>query len=286
MMPCGRCLRCLLGEVARMLNDITFGQYFPAKSLIHRLDPRGKMLLLIVIIVLVFLCRNFWALGLSAVMILTVMFLTNIPIRLYFKSIKAIIPIILFTAVLNIFYVNTGVLLYSIWKIRIYSGGLVRAAFMGSRVLLLILISSVLTYTTTPNDLTDAIERLLTPLKWIGLGEAVHTMSMMMTIALRFIPTLIEETNKIMNAQKARGADMESGGLVKRVKALLPILIPLLISSVRRAYELAEAMECRCYSGGKGRKRMKQLHMSVKDYLAFAACAVLLTGIILINRYF
>ena len=156
---------------------------------------------------------------------------------------------------------------------------------MAFRVLLLILVSSALTYSTTPNDLTDAIERLLKPLKIIGLGEAVHTMSMMMTIALRFIPTLIEETDKIMNAQKARGADLESGGIIKKIKALLPILIPLLISSVRRAYELAEAMECRCYNGGKGRKRMKQLNLSGADWLSFVLLAVLLAAIILSNTF-
>ena len=156
---------------------------------------------------------------------------------------------------------------------------------MAVRVLLLILTSSVLTYTTTPNDLTDAIERLLQPLKYIGLGNAVHTMSMMMTIALRFIPTLIEETDKIMNAQKARGADIESGGLIQKVKALLPILIPLLISSVRRAYELAEAMECRCYNGGKGRTRMKQLHLELRDYLSFVVFTLVLAAVILSNIF-
>ena len=150
----------------------------------------------------------------------------------------------------------------------------------------LIFISSVLTYTTTPNDLTDAIERLLKPLSFIGLREPVHIMSMLMTIALRFIPTLIDETNKIMNAQKARGADIDSGGIIKKIKALLPIIIPLLLSSVRRALELAEAMESRCYSGGKGRTRMKQMHMALRDYLALLISAVALTVVILINIYF
>jgi energy-coupling factor transport system permease protein len=168
---------------------------------------------------------------------------------------------------------------------KIYSGGLLRAAFTAIRVILLILASSALTYTTTPNDLTDAIERLLSPLKVIGLGSAVHTMSMMMTIALRFIPTLIEETDKIMSAQKARGADLDSGGIIKKVKALLPILIPLLISAVRRAYELAEAMECRCYNGGVGRTRMKQLHLNLRDYLAFGLFTLFLAYIIVANIF-
>ena len=157
---------------------------------------------------------------------------------------------------------------------------------MSVRILLLILISSVLTYTTTPNDITDAIERLLSPLKYIGLGSAVHTLSMMMTIALRFIPTLIDETDKIINAQKARGADMESGGLVKRIKALLPILIPLLFSSVRRAYELAEAMECRGYNGGIGRTRMKVMRFATRDYIALFVSILLNFGIIFISFFF
>lgn len=269
-----------------MLRDITFGQYFVADSFVHRLDPRAKLLLLIYLIVLIFVAGN--VVSLLAVTVLTVftMMFSGIPVRLYFKNIKVIIPIVIFTAILNMFYTKTGIpLLPEEWIIQIYTGGLLRAGYMAVRVLLLILASSVLTYTTTPNDLTDAIERLLKPLKLIGLGNAVHTMSMMMTIALRFIPTLIEETDKIMNAQKARGADLESGGIVKKVKALLPILIPLLISAVRRAYELAEAMECRCYNGGKGRQRMKQLHMSGRDYLAFLMATLCLAAVILSNIF-
>ena len=161
--------------------------------------------------------------------------------------------------------------------------GVSRALFMATRIILLIFISSALTYTTTPNDLTDAIERLLSPLKFVGLKNAVHTLAMMMTIALRFIPTLIEEAEKIMNAQKARGADLENGKLTERVKALIPILIPLLISSVRRAYELAEAMECRCYNGGEGRTRMKQMHMAGRDFIVLGASLVICGGIITLN---
>ncbi len=268
-----------------MLRDITFGQYFVANSFVHRLDPRAKLLLLIYLIVLIFVAGNVVSLLAVAVFTVFVMIFSGIPVRLYFKNIKVIIPIIIFTAILNIFYANTGTLLFQFWQIKIYSGGLLRAGYMAVRVLLLILASSVLTYTTTPNDLTDAIERLLKPLKFIGLSNAVHTMSMMMTIALRFIPTLIEETDKIMNAQKARGADLESGGIVKKVKSLLPILIPLLISAVRRAYELAEAMECRCYNGGKGRQRMKQLHMSGWDYFSFILTTLCLAVIVLSNIF-
>ena len=268
-----------------MLNDITFGQYFSGNSIVHKLDPRVKILLLIFLIVLVFVTGNLVSLGLVTLFTAIIMVATEIPFKLYFKNIKVIIPIIIFTAILNIFYTTTGVLLTEFWIIKIYSGGLLRATYMAVRVLLLILVSSVLTYTTTPNDLTDAIERLLKPLKFIGLGEAVHTMSMMMTIALRFIPTLIEETNKIMNAQKARGADLDSGGVITKIKALLPILIPLLISSVRRAYELAEAMECRCYNGGKGRTRMKQLYLRLHDYSSIIICIVLLASVILSNIF-
>ncbi|MCQ2478276.1 MAG: energy-coupling factor transporter transmembrane protein EcfT, partial [Clostridia bacterium] len=154
------------------------------------------------------------------------------------------------------------------WKISITEGGVYRSVFMSARIILLILISSVLTYTTTPNDLTDAIEKLLMPLKFIGLESGVHTIAMMMTIALRFIPTLVEETQKIMNAQKARGADLENGKFTEKIKALIPIIIPLLVSAARRAYELAEAMECRCYNGGKGRKRLKQMCFTLKDFCA------------------
>ena len=268
-----------------MIKDITFGQYYVKDSFIHRLDPRAKLIFLIYIIVLIFVTHNILSLLFVMLLSLAVMILSKVPFKLYFKNIKVIIPIIIFTAILNIFYSNSGDLLLQIWQIKIYSGGLLRASYMAVRVTLLILISSVLTYTTTPNDLTDAIERLLKPLKFIGLGNAVHTMSMMMTIALRFIPTLIEETDKIINAQKARGADLESGGLVKKVKALLPILIPLLISAVRRAYELAEAMECRCYNGGSGRTRMKQMNLCVKEYLSFLILSFSLLLVIFSNIY-
>lgn len=268
-----------------MIRDITLGQYFVADSFVHKIDPRAKILLLVYIIVMIFTTQNVLSLLLITFLSILIMLASKIPLRMYLKNIKVIIPIIIFTAILNVFYTNTGVLLLNVWKIQIYSGGVLRAVYMAVRVLLLILTSSVLTYTTTPNDLTDAIERLLKPLKYIGLGNAVHTMSMMMTIALRFIPTLIEETDKIMNAQKARGADMESGGLIKKVKALLPILIPLLLSAVRRAYELAEAMECRCYNGGVGRTRMKQLHLTVKDYISFAVFTLFLALIITSNCF-
>lgn len=267
-----------------MLKDITFGQYYSAKSPIHRMDPRVKIVLLILLIVFLFISKNFYGLLLSAVFVFAVLILSKVPMKLFFKNLKAILPILIFTALINVFYDDGNAHeLFSIWKLTVTDAGLYRAAFMASRIILLIFISSVLTYTTTPNDLTDALEKLLSPLRFLGLKSAVHSLAMMMTIALRFIPTLIEEAEKIMNAQKARGADFETGSLKERAKALIPILIPLLISSVRRAYELAEAMECRCYNGGEGKTRMKQLKTSVVDYVSFAVTVVYCVGIILIN---
>lgn len=269
-----------------MLRDITFGQYYESRSVIHKTDPRIKIILLILLIVFIFLAKNGFALGFAVISVIAVMLITKIPIKLYFKNMKAILPVLIFTAVLNLFYGESGKVLLSFWKLQITTDGVSRAIFMATRIILLIFISSALTYTTTPNDLTDAIERLLSPLKYVGLKNAVHTLAMMMTIALRFIPTLIEEAEKIMNAQKARGADLENGKLTERVKALIPILIPLLISSVRRAYELAEAMECRCYNGGEGRTRMKQMHLKGRDFAVFGVALVICGGIITLNILF
>ena len=269
-----------------MLRDITFGQYYESRSVIHKTDPRIKIILLILLIVFIFLAKNGFALGFAVVSVFSIMLITKIPLKLYFKNMKAILPVLIFTAVLNLFYGESGKVLLSFWKLQITTDGVSRAVIMATRIILLIFISSALTYTTTPNDLTDAIERLLSPLKFIGLKNAVHTLAMMMTIALRFIPTLIEEAEKIMNAQKARGADLENGKLTERVKALIPILIPLLISSVRRAYELAEAMECRCYNGGEGRTRMKQMHLKGRDFAVFGVALVICSGIIALNILF
>ncbi len=269
-----------------MVRDVTFGQYFHANSVLHRIDPRLKLVLLIGFIVFIFVSGNAYALALMGIFTLTLISISRVPIRLFLKSIKAILIVIILTSVLNALYVDTGKVVVDFWIIKITTGGIKRAIFMSSRILILILASSLLTYTTTPTALTDAIERLLKPLKFIGLGEAVHIMAMMITIALRFIPTLIEETDKIMSAQKARGADMDSGSLLHRVKALIPILIPLLISSVRRAYDLADAMECRCYTGGAGRKRMKQLHLGGVDYLTLLICLICFSGVIVLNILF
>lgn len=269
-----------------MLKDITFGQYYEAPSVVHKCDPRVKILLMIAFIVFIFISQNALSLAFSTVAVLFVIVISKVPIRLFLKNLKAIWMVLLFTAVINLFYSKSGNTLISFWIIHITTGGVYRSVFMALRIILLIFISSVLTYTTTPNSLTDAIESLLSPLKYVGLKKAVHTFAMMMTIALRFIPTLIEEAEKIMNAQKARGADLENGKLVERVKALIPILIPLLISSVRRAYELAEAMECRCYNGGEGKTRMKQLRLSVTDLYAGIFITLFATGIIVLNIVF
>ncbi len=266
-----------------MLKDITFGQYFESNSFIHGLDPRTKLLLLVTIIVFIFVSQNWIALALVALLIFFSMLLSKIPLKMYLKNLKAILPIIIFTMIINLFYNASGDVLLSFWRLTITTGSLYRAIYMVSRILLLIIASAALTYTTTPNDLTDAIEKLLSPLRFIGLKNAVHTLALMMTIALRFIPTLIDETQKIMNAQKARGADLENGKLVERIKALVPILIPLLISSVRRAYELAEAMECRCYNGGEGRIRMKQLKYTANDFTAFSIVTIVCISVVAIN---
>ena len=268
-----------------MIKDLTIGQYFDTNSVVHKLDPRIKIVLLVASLVLIFCASNLFSLGYLTIAVFILLLITKVSLRVYLKNLKIIVPILIITMLLNVFYINDGTVLLEFWRIKITTGGVLRSVFMGMRVILLIITSSVLTYTTTPNDLTDAIERLLSPLKFIGLGGAVHAMSMMMTIALRFIPTLVEETEKIMNAQKARGADFETGKLTDRVKAIIPILIPLLISSVRRAYDLAEAMESRCYNGGVGKTRMKVLKISNSDIFAIFFVLLAFVCVFIVNYY-
>ena len=265
-----------------MLKDITIGQFFPGKSVVHRLDPRMKIILTGIFIVLLFMARSILALSVGILFMLGAFLISQIPLRLMAKSIKPIIPIIIFTAVLNLFFITTGDMLLHFWIIKITTGGVKTSIFMVVRIVCLIIGTSLLTYTTSPIALTDAIERLLSPLKKIKVP--VHELSMMMTIALRFIPTLIEETDKIMSAQKARGADMETGSLIHRAKALVPILIPLFVSAFQRANDLAMAMEARCYHGGEGRTRLKQLHIAARDFAALIVTVLFLAGVILINR--
>ncbi len=268
-----------------MLNDFTFGQFFPMNSVIHSLDVRVKLVLTVYFLVLIFCATNFASLWLLCVFVLMVLFLSKIPFKMYLKNLKFILPIILITAIINLFYITGGTVIAEFWVIKITDYGVMRSVFMALRVVLLILISAVLTYTTSANDITDGLDRLFAPLKYFGLGPAVHTMTMMMTIALRFIPTLVEETQKIMNAQKARGADFESGGLMQKVKAVIPILIPLLISSVRRAYDLAEAMESRCYNGGEGKTHLKVFILRSHDYITILISLLVLAGVILLNIF-
>ena len=261
-----------------MLRDITIGQHFPGDSLVHKFDPRMKLVLTIVYIILLFAASNPLGLTLSLVFLVAMYGVAKIPFKLITKSLKPILPIILFTAVLNLFFVSgEGEPLVHFWVLNIYAEGLRYAILMAVRVMALIAGTSLLTYTTSPIVLTDAIEQLLKPLG--RLHFPVHELAMMMSIALRFIPTLIEETDKIMNAQKARGAMLDNGSMMERVKALVQVLIPLFISAFRRADELAMAMECRCYHGGDGRTRLKQLKFTGEDFKCLAVIAVALVAI-------
>ena len=254
-----------------MLRDITIGQHFPGDSLVHRFDPRLKLVLTIAYIVLLFAASNPLGLTLSILFLAVMYKVAKIPGKMILKSLKPILPIVIFTAVLNLFFVSgEGEPLVHIWFLTIYAEGVRYAVLMAVRVMALIAGTSLLTYTTSPIVLTDAIEQLLNPLG--KLHFPVHELAMMMSIALRFIPTLIEETDKIMNAQKARGAQLDTGKMTDRVKALVPVLIPLFISAFRRADELAMAMECRCYRGGDGRTRLKVLRCEKQDYIDLAVC--------------
>jgi len=250
-----------------MLKDITLGQYFPGNSVIHRLDPRTKLIMLVVYIVALFLAKSWVSYAVMLVFLLTIIKISTIPPKSIVRGMKPLVMILVFTGVLNLFFTREGEVLVDFWIITITSGGLSRAVFMMVRILMLITGTFLLTYTTSPISLTDGLESLMNPLK--KLHVPVHELSMMMCIALRFIPTLIEETDKIMSAQKARGADFEDGSLMDRAKALIPILVPLFIGAFRRADELATAMECRCYQGGEGRTKMKLLRYRRNDMASF-----------------
>ena len=267
-----------------MLSNITIGQYYKADSLVHRLDARMKIILLIIFIAIIFLCKNFVSLALMFVLTFFSILFSKVPFKMFFKSLKPILPIIIFTAVLNIFYINKGQMLFEWRFLHITTGGLATAFFMVVRIVCLIMCSSLLTYTTVPTTLTDAIEKLLSPLKIFHIS--VHTLAMMMTLALRFIPTLIEEIERITNAQKARGADFENGKLIERIKAMIPILIPLFVSAFRRAYELSFAMSCRCYRSGEGRTRMKTMKLHVSDFVSLFVFTAAAAGVIVLNHFF
>lgn len=256
-----------------MIKDITIGQFFPGKSYVHKLDARTKILLTIVFLVFTVICKNFYSLGLMCAFGIFIYLLSCISPKVILKSFKPLIPIVLLTTVLQLYYVKDGAPLVE-WKfILITDKGVFTAIFIAARIFTLLLVSSLLTYTTSPTDLTDAIEKLLSPLKIFKIE--VHTFAMMMTIALRFIPILVDEIDRIMSAQKARGADFENGNIVKRIKALFPIFIPLFISAFKRAIELADAMYCRCYTGGEGRTRMRTMKFGIRDVVcAFVSCVV------------
>ena len=256
-----------------MLKDITLGQFFPGKSVVHRLDPRTKLVMLVAYIVALFVASSWVAYALCFAFLALSILVSRIPLKAILNGLKPLMFILVFTGVLNIFFT----------PVSVTKEGLLQAAKMISRIMMLIMATFLLTYTTSPIALTDGLESLLGPLKHIKVP--VHELSMMMCIALRFIPTLIEETDKIMSAQKARGADFENGNLLQKVKALVPILVPLFISAFRRADELATAMECRCYQGGEGRTKMKQLFYRRNDYLTYALGAVLITAVIMLAKF-
>ena len=258
-----------------MLKDITLGQYFPGSSAVHRLDPRLKLVLLLAYITALLLCQGLLSYGVMLVFLIGATAVSRLNPRVVVRGMRPMVFIIIFTALLNIFY-TPGDPVLSFWIFKITEEGLWRALFMAMRLLMLISGTFLLTYTTSPIMLTDALSRLLSPLSKIRVP--VHEMAMMMTIALRFIPTIIEETDKIMSAQKARGADFETGNLFRRAKALIPLLVPLFVGAFRRADELAVAMECRCYRGGEGRTRMRALHMTAGDIGVTLLCALIFSG--------
>ena len=264
------------------MKNVALGQYFPADSILHKLDPRMKIILAVVYIVLTFVCKNVLSFALLILSAFLLIFMSKIPLKIIMRSLRPVIFILLFTTVINVFWMRGDTLIFE-WKfIHIYLEGIYQAIFIVVRIFSLIVGTSVLlTYTTTPIQLADGIEQLLAPLKKIKIP--VHDFAMLMTLALRFIPTLMEETDRIMMAQKSRGADFSSGGLIKRAKALIPILIPLFVSAFRRADELATAMECRCYHGGDGRTRMSVLRYSAKDFVFVSIMLILLGAVITLN---
>lgn len=266
------------------MKSVVLGQYYGSGSYLHKLDARTKLISAILFIVCTFLCRNIITFGLLVLCSLILMAISKIPFKMILQSIKPIIFITVFTAIINIFWTNGNDLIFAWRFITVYKEGLYNALFMALRIISLIIGTGLfLTFTTTPIQLTDAIERLLKPLKLIRLP--VHEFAMMMTIALRFVPLLLDETNRIMQAQKARGADFTNGSLIKRAKALIPILVPLFVSSFRRADELATAMECRCYHGGEGRTKMTVTHLRAKDIISIIMMLLFGTAIVLINIY-
>ena len=265
------------------LKDITLGQYFPGNSLLHRFDPRSKIIFTVLFIAAIFLCKGLVSYGITLLILLMMIGISKVQPRVFLKGMKPVVFIVVCTAILNLFY-TSGTVLWSWGILKITEEGIWKAGFMVLRILMLIACTLLLTYTTSPILLTDGLEKLLRPLK--KLNFPVHELSMMMSLALRFIPTLIQETDKIISAQKARGADFDSGNLIQKAKALIPILIPLFISSFRRAEELAIAMECRCYHGDEGRTSLRQLRYAGRDYGLIVFSIALCAGIVVLRVVF
>ena len=265
-----------------MLKDITLGQFFPGTTVVHRLDPRTKLILTVLYIVLLFIAVGWASYGVVFLFLVCSICLSRIRLKAILSGLKPLVILILITGLLNLFYTRGEHLLFRVWKISVYWEGVRTAVLMALRIMLLITGTLLLTYTTSPIQLTDGLEKLLNPLK--KLRVPVRELSMMMSIALRFIPTLIEETDKIMNAQKARGAEFDTGNIFQKAKAMLPLLVPLFISAFRRADELATAMESRCYHGGEGRTKLKVLRMERRDWIALAVGVLLLVLVILLRR--
>ena len=265
-----------------MIRDITIGQYYPAKSVLHRLDPRVKLVSTLLYLISLFLVKNVWGYVVATVFLIAVIRLSKVPFSYIVRGLKPIIMLLMITVIFNLFLTRSGDVLFSWWIFTVTEGGLKTAVFMAIRLIYLIIGSSLMTFTTTPNELTDGIETLLKPLNKIHVP--VHEIAMMMSIALRFIPILLEETDKIMKAQIARGADLESGNMIQKAKSMIPILVPLFVTAFRRANDLAMAMEARCYRGGEGRTKMKPLHYQSVDWKAYVFVVVYLVAVIIIGR--
>ncbi len=265
-----------------MIRDITIGQYYPANSKLHRLDPRVKIVCTLLFLISLFCFQNIWGYVVATIFLASIIRISKVPFKFIVKGLRPVIMLLMITVLFNLFLTKTGTIIFEIWILKITDEGLRIAGFMTVRLIYLILGSSLMTFTTTPNALTDGIEKLLWPLRKIKLP--VHEIAMMMSIALRFIPILLEETDKIMKAQIARGADLESGNIIQKAKAMIPILVPLFVSAFRRATDLAMAMEARCYRGGEGRTKMKPLVYQKKDYIAYAIMMVYFVVAVLVGR--
>ena len=265
-----------------MIRDITIGQYYPANSKLHRLDPRVKIVCTLLFLISLFCFQNIWGYVIATIFLASIIRTSKVPFKFIVKGLRPVIMLLMITVLFNLFLTKTGTVIFEAWVFKITDEGLRTAGFMTVRLIYLILGSSLMTFTTTPNALTDGIEKLLWPLRKIKLP--VHEIAMMMSIALRFIPILLEETDKIMKAQIARGADLESGNIIQKAKAMIPILVPLFVSAFRRATDLAMAMEARCYRGGEGRTKMKPLVYQKKDYIAYAIMIVYLVVAVQVGR--